>query len=281
MTADWLRAIRDKKGRGERLTMVTAYDHCLAALVDACGLDMILVGDSAANVVYGMASTRDIDCGTMLRHAAAVRRAARRTPVVADMPFTAYQVPGVDALANARRFIDEAGCDAVKLEWCPDCPALVGRIAAEGIPVMGHIGLTPQSIEGPDGFKVRGRTAESAEGLMDQARRLEGAGCFSLVLECVPAAVGEAAARALRIPVIGIGAGPACDGQVLVLHDLLGLTPDPRPRFVGRFGRLGEAVEDAVRRFREEVLAGRFPGPEHAYGMNPEEQARFTKRGGS
>ena len=266
--------LQQKKDRGERITMLTAYDFPTASLVDAAGVDAVLVGDSLAMVVLGHETTLAVTMDEMLHHARAVSRGARRALRVGDMPFLSYQADPAEAVRNAGRFLKEAGMHAVKLEGGCFAEAAVRAIAGAGIPVMGHIGLQPQSVHRLGGFRVQGRTAEAALVLVDDARRLEEAGCFALVLESVPARVAEAITARLRIPTIGIGAGAGTDGQVLVLHDLVGLTATP-PRFAVRRAEVGAEIERAAAAFRREVESRTFPGPDHAFAMAEEEWAAF------
>lgn len=270
MTRMTARQIVDKKGQ-EKIVMLTAYDYPLAAWIDRCGVDIILVGDSLANVVLGLDSTREVDMEIMLHHTRAVNRAVHNALLIGDMPYGSYQTGPDAALANARRFVDEAGCGAVKIEWFDGCLPVVQQIAGAGIPVMGHVGLTPQTVQSPDGFKVKGKDAESARRIIAQARALEEAGCFSVVLECVPDRLAARMTGMLRIPTIGIGAGVACDGQVLVAHDLLGLFDRYHPKFVRQYANLGEMIVRGVEAFREDVRQGRFPDPGHSYSMTDEE----------
>jgi 3-methyl-2-oxobutanoate hydroxymethyltransferase len=263
----------------ERLAMVTAYDASSARLADRAGVDIILVGDSAAMTVLGHASTIPVTLDEMLMLTRAVTRVVEHAFVVADMPFGSYQ-PGEDeALRGAIRFVKEAGADAVKLEGAGRTLTRVGSILDAGIPVMGHVGLTPQSAAlGGEGYKARGRTAAEARRIFDQARALERAGCFAVVLEAIPAAVAARISEALKIPTIGIGAGPSCDGQVLVWHDLLGLTPGHVPRFVKPYADLKATIAGALEAYVADVRAGAFPAAEHTYGMPEAELARFESQ---
>jgi 3-methyl-2-oxobutanoate hydroxymethyltransferase len=256
--------LADMKRRGDRVTMITAYDAPSARIADAAGVDVILVGDSAA-----------ITVDEMLTLARAVRRGATRAPIVVDMPFGSYQVSDESALVNAIRFVKEAGVDAVKLEGAGAMLRRVGALIDAGIPVMGHIGLTPQSVKLLGGYKPQGRTAAKAQRLIDDARALERAGCFAIVLEAVPEPVAARVMRAVAIPTIGIGAGRFCDGQVLVWHDILGLTEGHVPRFVKRYADIGSQIRQAVEAYVGDVRAGRFPGPEHTYSMPDEERELF------
>lgn len=257
--------------------MLTAYDFPLAEIVDKAGVDMILVGDSLANVVLGLDSTKEIGMMEMLHHAKAVTRAVRQALVVADMPYGAYQVNTEDALPNARRFVDEVGCDAVKIEWFAAAPFCAERIAAAGIPVIGHIGLTPQTAEQLGGFKVQGKDAEAACHLMDEAKEFESCGCFCLILECVPDQVARIITKNSKVPTVGIGAGPFCDGQVLVTHDMLGLWNKYPLKFVKKYAHLAEDIQRAVEIYKSEVERGIFPDREHSFSMSAEELKKLDK----
>jgi 3-methyl-2-oxobutanoate hydroxymethyltransferase len=263
------------KRRGEKIVMVTAYDAPSARLADAAGVELILVGDSAAMVVLGHDSTVPASMDELLILTRAVTRGAKRPIVVADMPFGSFQVSDELALENAVRFVKEAAADAVKLEGAGPMVPRVRAIVGAGIPVMGHIGLTPQSATSLGGFKAQGRTAEKARKLIEDARELEAAGCFSVVLEAVPAAVAAEVTRALTIPTIGIGAGRECDGQVLVWHDLLGLYEGRAPRFVKRYADIGTEIRKALETYADEVRTGRFPEDQHTYSMPEEELEAF------
>ncbi len=259
-----------------RTVAITAYDAPTARWGEAAGADILLVGDSLAMVVLGHDTTLAVTMDEMLHHTRAVTRSARRCLVVADMPFGSYQ-PGVAPAVDAGvRFLKEAAAHAVKLEgaWPEQITALVNA----GIPVMGHVGLTPQSIHRFGGYRVQGRTLEDAEALLADALILQEAGCFSLVLEGVPAEVAAVITRRLEIPTIGIGAGPTCDGQVLVIHDLLGITEPPRPRFVTPYAELTHSATEAVRRWVEDVRAGRAPASEQSYAMASEAVAEWLRR---
>jgi 3-methyl-2-oxobutanoate hydroxymethyltransferase len=267
--------LAELKRRGEKIVMVTAYDAPSARLADAAGVELILVGDSAAMVVLGHDSTVPASMDELLILTRAVTRGAKRPIVVADMPFGSFQVSDELALENAVRFVKEAAADAVKLEGAGPMVPRVRAIVGAGIPVMGHIGLTPQSATSLGGFKAQGRTAEKARKLVEDARELEAAGCFSLVLEAVPAAVAAEVTRALTIPTIGIGAGRECDGQVLVWHDLLGLYEGRAPRFVKRYADIGTEIRKALETYADEVRTGRFPEDQHTYSMPEEELEAF------
>jgi 3-methyl-2-oxobutanoate hydroxymethyltransferase len=269
--------LAERKAHGEKLVMVTAYDHPGARLADAAGVDLILVGDSAADNVLGYDSTVPVTVDELLVLVRAVVRGAARALVVADMPFGSFQVSDESALANAVRFVKEAGADAVKLEGAGPSLSRVQAIVGAGIPVMGHIGLTPQSATMLGGFKAQGRTAEKAQRLHAEARALEAAGCFAVVLEAVPAPVAKRISEALTVPTIGIGAGPDCDGQVLVWHDLLGLSDRTPARFVKRYAELGDEIKRALTAYAAEVRSGTFPAPEHTYTIPEEELDLFTQ----
>jgi 3-methyl-2-oxobutanoate hydroxymethyltransferase len=261
--------------RGDRIVMVTAYDHPSGRLADAAGIDLILVGDSAAMTVLGHSSTVPATMEEMLMLTRAVARAAQRALVIADMPFGSFQVSDEDAVRNAVRFVKEAGADAVKLEGAGPSMSRAAALVGAGIPVMGHLGLTPQSATMLGGFRAQGKTAEKARRLVEDALALEDAGCFSLVLEAVPAPVAGRISERLTIPTIGIGSGPDCDGQVLVLHDLLGLYDGASPRFAKRYADLGAEIRGALERFAEEVRSGAFPAEEHTYAMPEAELSAF------
>jgi 3-methyl-2-oxobutanoate hydroxymethyltransferase len=267
--------IQKKKERGEPLTMLTAYDYSSAMLVDRAGIDLILVGDSLAMVMLGLTTTVPVTMDEMLHHCRAVARGSDGAFLVGDMPFMSYQAEPAEAVRNAGRFLKEAGMDSVKLEGGQEMVPAAAAIASAGIPVMGHLGLTPQSVSRLGGFKVQGTTAAAARRLLADALALEAAGCFSLVLEAVPAPVAAAISRRLRIPTIGIGAGAGCDGQVLVYHDLLGLFDRFTPRFVKQYANLSAVVGDALAAFRDDVLNHRFPAEEHTYKMDDAEQDAF------
>ena len=267
--------LAEMKKRREPIVMVTAYDFPSGRLADAAGVDVVLVGDSAAMTVLGHDSTTPATMDDMLLLARAAARGAKRPLVVADMPFGSFQVSDEDAMRNAVRFVKEAGVDAVKVEGAGPTLSRVLALVGAGIPVMGHIGLTPQSATMLGGYKAQGRTAAKAKELLDDALALETAGCFSVVLECVPAPVAERITEALAIPTIGIGSGRGCDGQVLVFHDLLGLYEGRAPRFVKRYAELAGEIKDALERYAADVRTHAFPGEEHTYAIPDEELARF------
>lgn len=263
--------IQSKKTNGEKITMLTAYDFPLARLVDEAGIDIVLVGDSLANVVLGLDSTRDVGMDEMLHHTKAARRAVKNALLIGDMPFSSYQTNPTEAVANAKRFIEEAGCDAVKLEWFDECIDVSADIVQVGIPLMGHVGLTPQTAEKLGGFKVQGKDAESAQKIIDNAIALEKAGCFSIVLECVPKEVAKIITENLTIPTIGIGAGIHCDGQVLVTHDLLGLVSRYHPKFIKQFFDLNSGILDGLKSYKEQIEGKQFPDDDYSYSINAEE----------
>jgi 3-methyl-2-oxobutanoate hydroxymethyltransferase len=270
-----LTELADMKRRGDKIVMVTAYDAPGGRLVDAAGVDVVLVGDSAAMTVLGHDSTVPATMDEMVILTRAVTRGAVRPLVVADMPFGSFQVSDETALVNAIRFVKEAGADAVKVEGAGPTVSRVRALVGAGVPVMGHIGLTPQSATMLGGFKAQGRTAEKARRLLDDAQALEGAGCFSLVLECVPAAVAARVTETLSIPTIGIGEGASCDGQVLVYHDLLGLYEGPSPRFVKQYADLAGEIRGALEAYVADVRGGAFPDERHTYAMPEEELGLF------
>jgi 3-methyl-2-oxobutanoate hydroxymethyltransferase len=247
---------------------VTAYDFACARLADAAGIPLLLVGDSLGMTVLGYASTLPVTMGEMLHHTAAVVRGTKEALVVADMPFLSYQISLSEALRNAGRFLQEAGADAVKIEGGAFRAPLVEALVQNGIPVLGHIGLTPQSVNVFGGYKVQGRTREAAEQLVADARALAEAGAFAIVLECVPPDLAAEVTAASPVPIIGIGAGPVCDGQVLVMHDLLGLSENPPPKFVKPYAALAETVRSAFRAYADDVRSGTYPGPEHCYASS-------------
>lgn len=255
--------------------MMTAYDFPSARFVDEAGINAILVGDSVNMVVLGHDSTVSLTLEEQLHHCRAVARGATRPFLIGDMPFMTYQVDPIEAVRNAGRFLKEGKMDAIKLEGGEEIAPTVHKIVQAGIPVMGHIGLTPQKISQLGGYRVQGRTADAAASLVESAKVLEQAGCFSIVLESVPSVVATHISKTLKIPTIGIGAGSGCDGQVLVFHDVLGLYDDLNPRFVKRFANLKQEIIDALTAYRDEVEGRSFPAVEHTYTMKPEEEALF------
>jgi 3-methyl-2-oxobutanoate hydroxymethyltransferase len=269
-----IHTFRDKHRRGEPITMVTAYDYGMARAADEAGVDAILVGDSLAMVVLGHANTLAVTMDEMLHHARAVARGATRALLVGDMPFMSYQADETEAVRNAGRFL-QAGMDAVKLEGGRTFAATAAAIVRAGIPVQGHVGLTPQSINTLGGWKVQGRTAHAARELLQDALALEEAGCFSMVLESVPDRLAAYVSERLGVPTIGIGAGGGTGGQVLVAHDLLGMFDRFTPRFVKRYAELGPAMREAFSAYKRDVDARAFPGPEHTYSIPEEEWQAF------
>jgi len=265
------------KRDGKRVTMMTAYDAAFARLVDASGIDVILVGDSLGMVVLGYPTTVPVTMDDMVRHSAAVSRGSSRALLVGDMPFGSYQASRDDALRNAARFLKEGGMDAVKIEGGHEVVETVHALVDSGIAVMGHLGLTPQRVAQFGGFKVQAKTAPAARRLIDDAVALEDAGAFSIVLEGIPAPVAAEVTARVSIPTIGIGAGPDCDGQVLVLHDVLGLFGEFKPKFAKRYADLSPVIVDALRRFDADVREGRFPDAEHSFTMKESEQAALQR----
>ena len=263
-----VRTLRRMEERGEKITMLTAYDYPMARAVDDAGIDVILVGDSLGMVVLGHPTTLPVTMDDMVHHCKAVARGVLRALLVADLPFMSYQVSREDALRNAGRLVKESGAEAVKLEGGREILGSVEALVAAGIPVIGHLGLTPQAYHRMGGYRVQARTAEEADRLLKDAVALERAGIFALVLEGIPAAVARGVTRELAVPTIGIGAGPFCDGQVLVTHDMLGLQTDLSPKFVKRYAQARQLFIEAMRCFRDEVRSGAFPGPEHSYDLD-------------
>ena len=261
--------LQKKKEKGERFSMITAYDYPTGLIADEAGIDVILVGDSLAMVVLGLPNTVSVTMEEMLHHCRAVARGAQNPLLVGDMPFMSY-TDVKQAVHNAGRFLKEAGMDVVKMEGGQRVAGIAQAIIEAGIPVMGHIGLTPQTISQLGGFRVQGRTAQAVQSLIDDALALEAAGCFSLVLEAIPDRVAKLITEKLTIPTIGIGAGPDCDAQVLVMHDLIGLFDRFVPKFVKQYAQVHQQMVSAVQTYREEVEAGQFPGPEHVYSIKDE-----------
>lgn len=259
--------IRSTKGYG-KLPCLTAYDALTARFVDSAGIPLILVGDSLATTALGFETTLPATMETMLHHTAAVARVAKNSVVVADMPFLSYQISADTALSNAGRFLQEAGADAVKIEGGSVRAGLIRRMVDNGIPVMAHIGLLPQSVH-ETGYKVRGRTPEDAERVMSDAKAVADAGAFAVTLECVMPELAEKITAAIKIPTIGIGAGTKCDGQILVLADMLGMTPGPVPQFVKKFANIADIASGAIREYAESVADGSYPDAEHVYTHKP------------
>lgn len=262
---------RKKKAEGEPITMLTAYDYATAMAMDRAGIDSILVGDSLGMVVLGYDTTLPVTMADMLHHCKAVARGAQKALLIGDMPFLSYQVSVPEAVRNAGRFLQEAGMDAVKLEGGRERLPAVKAISEAGIPVMGHLGLTPQSVHQFGGFRAQGKTALAARRLVEDAEALQRAGCFALVLEAIPARLAGLVSERLTIPTIGIGAGPDCDGQVLVSHDLLGLFDRFTPRFVKQYAQLHQMLESAFAEFRREVEDRSFPAESHTFTMQDDE----------
>ena len=267
--------LADMKRRGEPIVMVTAYDYPSGRIADAAGIDVVLVGDSAAMTVLGNDSTVPATMDEMVMLTQATARGAKRPLVVADMPFGSFQVSDEDAIRNGIRFVKEAEADAVKLEGAGPTISRVLALVGAGIPVMGHVGLTPQSATILGGFRAQGRTAEKAQRLLQDARALEAAGCFAVVLEAVPAEVAARITESLSVPTIGIGSGRGCDGQVLVFHDLLGLYEGKAPRFVKQYADLAAETKSALERYAADVRSGAFPSDEHTYSIPEDELAAF------
>jgi len=271
--------LQRKKEEGQPISMLTAYDYPGALLADEAGIDLILVGDSLAMTVLGHPNTVSVTVDEMLHHCKAVARGTKRAFTVGDMPFMSYQVERSEAVRNAGRFLKEGNMDSIKLEGGREVADTVRAIVAAGIPVMGHIGLTPQSATKLGGFKVQGKSAEAARRLLEDALLLEEAGCYAIVLEAIPAAVGRVVSQKLTIPTIGIGAGPDCDGQVLVFHDILGLFDRFTPRFVKRYADLRQPILEALQSYRREVEAREFPTPAHSFTIDEAEMQLFLYGG--
>lgn len=265
----------EKKALGEPIVMVTAYDYPSATVVDEAGVDLVLVGDSAAMVVLGYPNTTPVSMDEMVMLSAAVRRGLKTPLLIGDMPFGSYEASDELAVQNAQRFIKEAGCDVVKLERGGTSADRARAIVEAGIPVMGHIGLTPQSAVQLGGFRAQGRNAAQAQQVIEDALRLQEAGCFAIVLEAIPSELTEILMPMLKIPAIGIGAGPAADGQVLVYHDLLGIWDGRPAKFVRQYAQVREAMVGGVASYTKEVRERIYPGPEHGYNMSPDESAEL------
>jgi 3-methyl-2-oxobutanoate hydroxymethyltransferase len=268
--------LADPKNPANKVTCLTAYDYPTARLVDEAGVDIVLVGDSLGMVVLGYESTLPVTLEEMLHHTRAVRRGTHRALVVADMPYGSYHAELAESLRNAVRFVKEAGAEAVKVEGGERRIELIARMVEAEIPVMGHVGLTPQSIHALGGYRVQGKTPDTAEQLLRDARAVEAAGAFAVVLEAIPRELAAQITRELRIPTIGIGAGPECDGQVLVLHDMLGLTFTQKPKFARRYAEVGEEIARAVREYCADVQSGRFPTDEESYHSSAAPRGTFV-----
>lgn len=272
--------IRERKG-GPKISMVTAYDHPGATIADRAGIDIILIGDSAANVVHGMETTLEIGLDEIILHTRAVKRARPNALVVADMPWLTFHTTAEDAVRNAGRLVREGGAEAVKLEGGRRRLPVIEAILGAEVPVMGHLGLTPQSVHAMGGFKVQGKAVAAARELIEDARALSDAGCFAIVLEGVPDVLGELVTKEIDAPTIGIGAGPGTDGQVLVFHDVLGLGAGRRPKFVRSYAELAEQAVDALGRFKADIESGSFPDEEESYHIPDEVAAELLKGAGS
>jgi 3-methyl-2-oxobutanoate hydroxymethyltransferase len=257
--------LKEKKRNGQKISMLTAYDYPTAKMVDEAEIDIILVGDSLGNVVLGYETTLFVTMDDMIHHTRAVSRAVKNAMVVGDMPFLSYSISIEESLRNAGRFMREAGAHAVKLEGGQERAAVVRAMTEAGIPVMGHIGLTPQSVHQLGGFRVQGKDLEAAKKMIADAKAMEEAGAFAVVLECVPAALAAKITQEVGIPTIGIGAGPSCDGQVLVNHDMLGLFGGHVAKFVRQYAHIGETMKQAFIAYKEDVEKGTFPAEEHCY----------------
>jgi 3-methyl-2-oxobutanoate hydroxymethyltransferase len=265
-----LQTLRAMSARSERIAMVTAYDATFARMLDEGGADILLVGDSLGMVVQGLDTTLPVTVDEMLYHCRSVARGSKRAHLVGDMPFMSYQVSPEEAVRNAGRFLSEGGMHAVKLEGGADMVKTIRRIVAAGIPVMGHVGLTPQSVHAMGGFKVQGKGVEEGQRVLDDARAVAEAGAYAIVLEGIPSQLASRITAELPIPTIGIGAGPHCDGQVLVCYDLLGLTPERTPKFVKKYESFYQRGVSAMKRYRDEIAGGEFPAAEHSFGPIPD-----------
>lgn len=268
MMKNTVSTFREQKAKGEKISMLTAYDYSTAKLMDEAGINGILVGDSLGMVVLGYEDTLPVTMEDMIHHTAAVCRGAKNTLVVGDMPFMSYQVSVEEAVYNAGRLMKEGRCQAVKLEGGASVCPQIRAITNASIPVMAHIGLTPQSINAFGGFKVQGKSEEAAKKLLEDAKAVEEAGAFAVVLECVPAKLAELISKSISIPTIGIGAGAGCDGQILVYQDMLGLFSDFTPKFVKKYANVGEMMTQAFRDYIADVQEGSFPAPEHTFAIS-------------
>ena len=268
MMKNTVSTFREQKAKGEKISMLTAYDYSTAKLMDEAGINGILVGDSLGMVVLGYEDTLPVTMEDMIHHTAAVCRGAKNTLVVGDMPFMSYQVSVEEAVYNAGRLMKEGRCQAVKLEGGASVCPQIRAITNASIPVMSHIGLTPQSINAFGGFKVQGKSEEAAKKLLEDAKAVEEAGAFAVVLECVPAKLAELISKSISIPTIGIGAGAGCDGQILVYQDMLGLFSDFTPKFVKKYANVGEMMTQAFRDYIADVQEGSFPAPEHTFAIS-------------
>ncbi len=269
--------IQKKKQEGRKITLLTAYDYPSGRLIDEAGIDIILVGDSLAMTVLGYESTVPVTMEEMIHHAKAVKRGVKYALLVGDMPFMTYNIAEKETIRNAGRFIKEAGCGAVKIEGGTEMTGVVKTLVRAGIPVMGHIGLTPQTATQLGGFRVQGKDAGSAQRLLESALALEKAGCFAIILECIPDKLAKLITEAINIPTIGIGAGPYCGGQALVTNDMIGLFDRFTPKFVKKYADLWPLLSNAFKRYRDEVESGKFPSEEHSFTMNEEELKKLKK----
>src|SRR5918997_1173707 len=273
-----LTKLAEMRALGEPIVMVTAYDHPSALVVEQAGVDVVLVGDSAANNVLGYEDTVPVTTEELLMLAAAVRRGLKTPLLVGDLPFGSYEASDAQAIGTAHRFVKEAGCDAVKLEGGGKMAERAGAIVRAGVPVMGHVGLTPQTATALGGYRAQGRTAERARAVLDEALELQAGGCFAIVFEAIPADGTDRIMGQMEIPVIGIGAGASTDGQVLVLHDLLGIHGGFQPKFVKRYADVKGEMLRGLQAYAEEVRTRQFPGKEHTYGIAPEELERLKEQ---
>ena len=270
-----LTKLGEKKALGEPIAMVTAYDYPSAQVAEEAGVDVVLVGDSGAMTVLGYPSTVPVTLDELLMLASAVRRGLSTPLLVGDLPFGSYEASDAQAISTAHRFVKEAGCDAVKLEGGGAMAERAHAIVRAGVPVMGHVGLTPQTATALGGYRAQGRTAERAKAVLEDALALQEAGCFAIVFEAIPTDVTDVIMEFMEVPIIGIGAGPSTDGQVLVLHDLLAIHQGFKPKFVKQYAAIGEEMVRGVRAYADEVRTRVFPGPQHAYGIAPEELERL------
>jgi len=271
--------LQNKKRDRKKITMLTAYDYPMARLIDNAGIDVILVGDSLGMVVLGLDSTVPVTMDMMIHHAMAARRGTKYAFLIGDMPFMSYQISKEEAIRNAARFMKEAGCDAIKLEGGDEVMDATIAIVNAGIPVLGHLGLTPQTASKLGGYKVQGKDANTAKKILAQALKLEKAGCFGIVLECVPDKVAKFITEKLTIPTISCGAGPFCDGQVLVTNDMVGLFDRFVPKFVKQYVNLSVVISDGLKKYKDEVEKGIFPDQAHSFGIKDEEIRKLKKKG--
>lgn len=269
--------LNKKKSEKKKITMLTAYDYPVARIIDEAGIDCILVGDSLGMVVLGYDSTVPVTMDEMIHHSKAVRRGTKYAFLIGDMPFMAYQISKEEAIRNAGRFLKEAGCDAVKLEGGYEVAEVTEAIVDAGIPVLGHLGLTPQTISKLGGYRIQGRDAAAAKRILNEALTLEKVGCFAIVLECVPDKLAKLITERLTIPTIGIGAGPYCDGQVLVTNDMVGLFDRFVPKFVKQYVKLSGLISDGVRKYKDEVEQGSFPDEAHSFAIKEDEIKKLKK----